>query len=173
MSTLSALGIIHTAISLAAVGAGALALVRDGRIDPGNHTGKVFFVTTVLSCLSGLFIFAHGGFGKAHLLAIITLVTLALAVVARWSRLFGRAAVAVETVLYSLSFFFHMVPGVTETLTRLPAGHPVFDSPEAAGLAMIHGAMFCVFVAGGIWQVRMLRLRRFEPGRFASPRRTV
>lgn len=167
MSSLSMLGIIHTAISLAAVGAGALGLVRDGRIDPGKRAGAVYVVTTVLTCLSGLFIFAHGGFGKPHLLAIITLATLALAAVARWSRLFGRAAVAVETVLYSLTFFFHMVPGVTETLTRLPAGAPVFDSPDAAGLAMIQGAMFLVFVAGSIWQVRMLKIS-VQPGRFGS-----
>jgi hypothetical protein len=89
-----------------------------------------------------------------------------LAAVARWSRLFGGAA-AVETVLYSLTFFFHMVPGVTETLTRLPAGAPIFDSPDADGLAMIHGAMFCVFVAGSIWQVRM-RKNPVQPGRFGS-----
>jgi uncharacterized membrane protein len=167
MSALSTLGFIHTAISLAAVGAGALALFRDGRIDPGTRPGFVYLVTTVLTCLSGLFIFAHGGFGKPHLLSIITLATLALAVVARWSRLFGRAAAAVEMVLYSLTFFFHMVPGVTETLTRLPAGAPVFDNPEAAGLAMIHGAMFCVFVAGSVWQVRM-RKNPVQPGRFGS-----
>jgi uncharacterized membrane protein len=173
MSALSTLGIIHTAISLAAVGAGALALLRDGRIDPGNRIGKVYFITTVLTCLSGLFIFAHGGFGKPHVLAILTLATLALAVVARWSRLFGRAAVAVETVLYSLSFFFHMVPGVIETLTRLPAGAPVFDSPEATGLAMINGALFCAFVAGSIWQVRMLRARRFHAGGFAPSRGAI
>ena len=167
MPALSTLGIIHTAISLAAVGAGALALIRDGRIDPGKRTGFVYAVTTVLTCLSGLFVFAHGGFGKPHVLAILTLATLALAAAALHSRLFGRAAVTVETVLYSLTFFFHMVPGVTETLTRLPAGAPVFDSPDAPGLAMIHGAMFCLFVAGSIWQVRVRKIS-VQPGRFGS-----
>jgi uncharacterized membrane protein len=171
MSTLSPLGIIHTLISLVAVGAAVAAFLRDGRIDPGNGTGRLYVAVTVLSCVSGLFIFAHGGFGKPHMLALITLGTLALAGLVRWARMFGRAAQAVETVLYSLTFFFHMVPGVTETTTRLPVGAPLVASPEAPALAAAYGVMFCLFILGSIWQVRALRASRPSP--FGERRPTV
>ena len=173
MSALSPLGIIHTAISLLALGAGLCALLRDGRISPANGAGKLYVGATVLSCASSLFIFAHGGFGKPHALAIITLATLAFAAVVRWKALFGHAAAAVETVLYSLTILFSMIPAVTETFTRLPAGAPVFDSPDAAALALINGAMFCVFVAASVWQVRVLRARRRADGGADAGRRAA
>ncbi len=34
---------------------------------------------TILTCVTGFGIFQHGGFGKAHMLGIITLVVLAIA----------------------------------------------------------------------------------------------
>jgi len=171
MSFLSPFGIVHTAISLAAVAAGVAGFLRDGRIDPGNGAGKLYVAATALSALSGLFIFAHGGFGKPHVLSLITLATLLLAWLVRRARMFGRAWQAVETVLYSLTFFFHMVPGVTETATRLPAGAPLVDSPEAPALAAAYGVMFVLFIAGAIRQVRSLRARRPDP--FGERHRTV
>src|SRR5471032_1222902 len=47
---LTSLGAVHTAISLVAVAAGIVALVRYGEISPRNLTGQVYVVTTVLTC---------------------------------------------------------------------------------------------------------------------------
>ena len=79
MFGLTPLGVVHTAISLVAVIAGVIALVRDGRISSGNGLGKLYVITTALTCLTGFGIFQHGGFGKPHMLGIITLVVLAAA----------------------------------------------------------------------------------------------
>lgn len=163
MSALSPFGVVHTVISLVALGAAVTAFLRDGRIDPGNGAGKLYVGATACTALSGLFIFAHGGFGKPHVLALITLATLLLAWLVRRARMFGRAWLAVETVLYSLTFFFHMVPGVTETATRLPVGAPLVASADAPALAVAYAAMFCLFVAGSIRQVRVLRAHRPDP----------
>ena len=53
-----------------------VAFVRDEEISPRNTVGKVYIVTTVVTCLTAFGIFQHGGFGKPHALAIITLVVL-------------------------------------------------------------------------------------------------
>ena len=156
MLGLSPLGAIHTAISLIAVAAGLAAFVRDQGIDPGNTLGRVYIWTTALTCLTGFGIFAHGGFGKPHALGIITLVVLAMAVVAARTGLFGRFAAAVATVSYSLTFFFHMIPAITETGTRLPLGKPWLDSPEAEVLKLATGVLFLVFLIGATLQVRRL-----------------
>ena len=42
MLGLTPLGAIHTAISIVAVGAGAIALSRDGLISPINRLGKTY-----------------------------------------------------------------------------------------------------------------------------------
>ena len=160
MAGLSTLGIIHTAISLVALGAGVRAFIRYKGITAGTAAGQLYIAMTVLTCVSGFFIFAHGAFGKPHALGILTLAVMALAGAARMTRWFGRASAALETVAYSLTFFFHMIPGVTETSTRLPAGSPLVASPEAPELVAVTGAMFLIFLVGAVLQVRALRAAR-------------
>jgi len=165
MLGLTSLGIIHTVISLVAVAAGLIALVRDRRISWGNGLGKVYVVTTVLTCLTGFGIFQHGGFGKPHVLGIITLLVLGVAALAARAA-FGRWSPSVEVVSYSLTFFFHMIPGITETSTRLPLGAPLLASAEAPELKAATAALFVVFVIGATLQV--LRLRKGGPARPAA-----
>jgi uncharacterized membrane protein len=157
MFGLTLLGFVHTAISLVAVAAGAIALIRDGAISPRNALGKTYVITTVLTCLTGFGIFQHGGFGKPHILGIITLVVIGIAALAGYTSLLGRASKYVETVGYSLTFFFHMIPGVTETSTRLPLGMPLLPNAEAPQLQVASGALFLLFLIGAALQVRRLR----------------
>lgn len=170
MAALSTLGIIHTAISLVALGAGIRALIRYKEISPASGAGMLYVVMTILTCLTGFFIFAHGGFGKPHALGVLTLLVIGVAMLARSTRLFGRAGPAVETVSYSLTFFFHFIPGVTETTTRLPVGAPLIAGHDAPELVVITGVLFIVFVIGATLQVRRLRARSHGA---ASPQSTV
>jgi uncharacterized membrane protein len=160
MFGLTPLGTVHTAFSLVAVAAGLIALIRDQAISPRNRVGQVYLVTTVITCLTGFGIFQHGGFGNPHVLGIVTLVVLVVAGVAGGTRLFGRASAYVETVSYSATFFFHMIPGVTETFTRLPAGAPVFTGPDDPALRPIIGVFFLAFLVGATLQVLRLRSAR-------------
>jgi uncharacterized membrane protein len=127
---LTPLGTFHTAISLIALIAGFGALWRYKEISTGTLSGQTFLGGTVLSCVTGLGIFQHGGFGNPHILAIVTLVVLAVALAAEYLNVFGRVSRHVATVSYSLSFFFHFIPGTVETLTRLPAGAPYLSGPD-------------------------------------------
>src|SRR5437879_11935364 len=122
MFGLTPLGTCHTAISLIAVVAGFVALARDKEISTRSAAGAVFFWGTVITCLTGFGIFQHGGFGKPHVLGIITLVVLGVAYVAGYTQLYGRASPYIETLSYSATFLFHLIPGITETTTRLPLG---------------------------------------------------
>jgi uncharacterized membrane protein len=157
---LTPLGAIHTLISLVAVGAGIAAFVRDKAIIPGNGLGKTYVWTTILTCLTGFGIFQHGGFGAPHALGIITLLVLALAEAARRDKLLGVASPYIATTCYSLTFFFHMIPGFTETFTRLPAGAPVFSGPDDPALQKVIGVVFVIFLAGLVWQLIRLRKAR-------------
>jgi len=157
MLGLTQLGVIHTAISLVAVVVGAVALVRDRQITLDGTMGRVYFVTTALTALTGFGIFQHGGFGKPHALGVLTLIVLAIALLARRTALFGRASRAVEVVSYSATFLFHMIPGITETTTRLPAGAPLLPNAEAPELQLAAAVLFVLFLIGATLQVRRLR----------------
>ncbi|CAJ97269.1 DUF2306 domain-containing protein [Cupriavidus necator] len=160
MLGLTQLGIIHTLISLAGLACGLVALSSTGMVRLHTRLGLAYVIGTVLSCLTGFGIFQHGGFGKPHVLGIVTLLVLAVAVCAARGA-FGRMSRYVEVVSLSLTVFFHFIPGLTETGTRLPVGNPVFANAEAPELKGIVGVLFLVFLAGAVLQVRYLRR---EPG---------
>ena len=163
MLGLTTLGIWHTAISLVAVAAGFFALVRDKEISWRNGVGKLYVVTTVITCVTGFGIFQHGGFGKPHVLGIITLIVLGVAYVAGYTKLYGRLSPYIETVSYSATFLFHLIPGVTETTTRLPLGAPLLPNAEAPALQAATAVMGVAFLIGAALQVRRLRARLGRP----------
>jgi hypothetical protein len=158
MLGLTNLGIIHTVISLIAVAAGAIALVRDREISPRNSVGKLYIWTTVLTCLTGFPILQHGGFGKPHALGVITLLVLIVAALAG-KGLLGRASRYVEVVSYSATFLFHMIPGLVETTTRLPVSEPLIKDREGPELQAATGVLFLLFLMGAALQVWRLRAR--------------
>src|SRR5437870_7899903 len=127
----TAFGLFHTVISLLAVAAGVVALVRYKEIGTRTGAGMTYVALTVATCVTGFFIFHHGGFGKPPALGIVTLLVLGVAAIAGYSNVFGRASRYVETVSYSATFFFHMIPAITETSTRLPAGAPLVANADA------------------------------------------
>jgi uncharacterized membrane protein len=157
---LTQLGVVHTIISVIAVVAGAVAFLRYGRISLANRIGQVYVITTILTCLTAFGIFQHGGFGKPHMLAIITLVVLGIAALAGRTTLFGRASAYVETISYTATFLFHMVPAITETSTRLPYGHPLLPNADAPELKTATGVLLLLFLIGVAWQVKQLRAAR-------------
>ena len=164
MFGLTSLGIFHTLVSLVAVAAGAIALIRDKKISWENSIGKIYVITTIIVCVTGFGIFQHGGFGKPHALGIITLIVLGIAFAASGKNSwFGRFAPYIETVSYSMTFFFHIVPAVTETATRLPLDAPLASSPDDPNIQMVIGICLVLFVIGATLQVISLR-RKVKAG---------
>ena len=157
MFGLTPLGSVHTAISLIAVAAGLVALIRDRQIVWGNGLGKVYVIMTALTCLTGFGIFAHGGFGKPHALGIVTLVALGVGLMAGRTPLFGWASKYVEVLSYSATFLFHLIPAITETSTRLPLGAPLLASADAPELLTATAVLLAVFLVGAALQVMRLR----------------
>lgn len=151
---MSPLGIFHTALGLLALGSGLSAYALHRNISPRNKAGLLYIVTTLVVCLTGFGLFAHGGFGKPHALAVLTLLTLVVAWGAGSRQWFGAASRKVETVGYSFTFFLHFIPGITETFTRFPRGNPVFASPESPALLAIGGVLFLLFLAGARYQLK-------------------
>ncbi len=157
MFGLTPLGTLHTAISLLALLAGAVSLWRDKEINSRTVLGQVFLGATILSCVSGFGIFQRGGFGNPHILGVITLVVIAVALAAERATLFGTVSRYVATVGYSMTFFFHFIPGTVETLTRMPAGAPYLANPDDPKAQPIVGFFFLLFLVGATLQVRRLR----------------
>lgn len=159
MMGLSDLGVVHTLISLYALVVGIFILVRYRYMNFEQRVTQSYVVATALAAVTALGLFRHGGFGPAHGLAILTLVALLIGVLANCSTLFGRFSRYVQAIGFSSTLLFHLIPGVTETLTRLPASSPVLSSPEAPEFKPIYGVILLVFLIGITIQLRWLRQR--------------
>jgi hypothetical protein len=159
---LTSLGVFHTIVSLIALVTGLWALVADGKISWESMNGKIYIISTIIICLTGFGIYQHGGFGKAHVLGIITLIVLVVAYAAT-KKAFGKGSPYVETISYSLTFFFQIIPTITESTTRLPLGAPLYSSPDDSHIAMFIGICFVLFLIGIFFQVRMLKAKPVNP----------
>lgn len=160
MSTLTTLGIAHTAISLVALVSGFAALARFKQIRIKDRMGLIYLVSTFLTAATGLGIFQHGGFGPPHVLSILTLLALGVGWAATATTVLGGLSAYVQLVCFSTTVFFHLVPGFTETLTRLPPSAPLLASAEAPQLQAIAAMLLVALITGLVFQIRWLRSGR-------------
>ena len=157
MAGLTTLGVFHTAIGVIAVVCGFWALARDKEISLKNRLGQVYVVTTFITAATGLGIFQHGGFGPPHVLSILTIIALAVGTLAGLSGVFGAWSRYVQAISFTTTILFHLIPAITETTTRLPAGVPIFSSPDDPGLKPIAGVLLVIYAIGLTLQIRWMR----------------
>lgn len=157
---LSVLGIVHTAISILAIIAGAVALFRYGRISPAYGTGRLYIWLTIITCVTGLPIMRFGHPTPGHFLAIIILAILPVGIYARSVKVFGKAAEYVQIFIMSLTLFFSMVPATVETLTRLPVSAPLAADPNAPVIKLFLGIWSIIFLGGVAYQFIKVKARK-------------
>ncbi|WP_338525426.1 hypothetical protein NUH87_07355 [Pseudomonas batumici] len=154
MFGISPLGWLHTLGSLPAIPLAAYMFGRYGRIVPRSTPGLLYLASMLIGACT-VFLVAHQPASK-----IIGAVTIALLLAGygigllRW---LGRAGVYIETILLSLTAFFLMVPTVSETLRRVPDGHPIVTDPHSPLLIGAQGCILIVLIIGIIAQVLYLR----------------
>jgi hypothetical protein len=72
----------------------------------------------------------------------------------------GRVGVYVETISLTLTTFLLSVPTVTETLRRVPDGHPLVTDLKSPLLLESQGALVIALIVGVAAQVFHLRRQR-------------
>lgn len=162
MFGISPLGWLHTLGSLPAIPLAIYMLVRHGRIVPRSRAGAAYFIFMLIGALT-VFLVA-----KQPASAGIAAVTLALLLagygVGRIAAL-ERAARYLETVFLSVTVFLLLVPSVSETLRRVPDGHPIAGDPNSPVLLAALGTLVLLLILGLTGQI--IHLRR--QGRRSGP----
>lgn len=168
MLGLTNLGVFHTLVSLIALAAGFTSFAKIKCIRTQTPLGMTYLVTTAITAVTGLGIFEHGGFGKPHVLSILTLIALAVAYAAGKLNAFGARSSFVEVAAYTLTMLFHFVPGVTETGTRFPRGAPLFANPDVGQLKVIDGVLFLLFLVVVTIQYQWLKSETIRASRASA-----
>lgn len=151
------IGWFHTATGVIALCSGAFTLFRFKEILPRTRSGQIYLVTTLITASTALAIFQRGEFGPGHVLAVLTLVALAVGTVAATMKPFGKLSRYVQAISYSATLLFHTIPAVTDGLLRLPVGDPVVASIEDPILQMCYLGLLTAFLVGISLQLRWIR----------------
>lgn len=157
---LSTLGALHTLISVATFAVGLYSFVRHRQILPKRPSGKLYLSGMLVSVLTAFGLSSTGSFNAGHALGILALLAIGAALLIPQLRPLGRARHYLAQFAFSFSFFLLLVPGINETLTRLPSAEPLATGPESP---LVRGALLAwlvIFLLGAALQSWWLRHRR-------------
>lgn len=156
---LSALGVLHTAISLIPVFAGLYGFVRHRKIDPATGAGKLYLIGLVLAVATSFTVSSTGGLNPGHAFGIVVLLVAFGGVLVNKLRFLGRLRPYLSAFALSFSFLLGLVPAVNESLTRLPVSHPLAAAPMAPVVLQTLLGCFVVFLIGITAQGWMIHAR--------------
>lgn len=157
---LSALGAVHTLISVVPVITGIYSFARCGGIHSGTHAGRFYMAGVLMSVLTSFGLSSTGGFNAGHALGILALTTLIVALVIPKIDVLGRARRYLTQFAFTFSFFLLLVPGINETLTRLPVDRPLAAGPDSPIVRAALAAWLAIFLVGASVQCCWMRLQR-------------
>lgn len=163
--SISPIGWLHTLGSLPAIPLAAYMLAKYGRIAPQTRAGRAYFGFMLLGVLT---VYPIAKQPVSAIVATVTLATLLIGYGASALSAGRRLAGYVETVALSLSVFLLMVPTVSETLRRLPAGDPLVKQMTDPLLLGVQGALFLALLVGVPLQLRALYQRNAAAARSAA-----
>jgi hypothetical protein len=153
MFGISPFGWIHTLGSLPAIPVAVYMYARYGRIVPRSKLGAVYFISMLTGALTVLLV-AHQPISYG--IAAATLLFLLAGYGVAWLPL-GRAAVYLETCCLTVTTFLLMVPTVSETLRRVPDGHPFVTDLKSPLLLGAQAGLLLLLLVGLAAQVVYLR----------------
>lgn len=139
---------LHTIISLVAIGAGLMALgaMLQGRFPAGLTA--VFLVTTIATSVTGFF-FHSAAFGPPHAVGVVSLVILAVTLLAYYTRkLAGRwKSIYIGTAVAAL--YFNCFVLVVQAFAKFPTFKALAPTQTEPPFAMVQGLNLALFVALG------------------------
>ncbi len=165
MFGISPLGWVHTLGSLPAIPAAVYMFASHGRIVPRSRAGAVYFFSMLIG---GATVFLVAKQPVSDIIGTVTLLLLLVGYGVGRIPTPGRAAVYVETISLTLTTFLLSVPSITETLRRVPNGHPWVTDPKSPVLLGAQGALVLALIIGVTAQLFYLRRHRQVAGALAA-----
>jgi len=157
MPEMTLLGWFHTIVGVVALISGFYTIFKYKVISLEEPSGKLYFISTLIVAGSALGIYNQGGFGIAHMLAVLTLIALLGGVIMEKGKLFGSFSKYFQALGYTSTLLFHMIPAITDFLRRLPVGDPFIDSFEDPLLMNFHLSFLLIYLIGLIAQIFWLK----------------
>ena len=155
--TTSTFTLVHVLISLAGIGSGLIVvygLLTAKRLDGWT---AIFLATTILTSLTG-FLFPVEHILPSHIVGIISLVVLAVALVARYARHMERSWRWIYVVCAVLALYLNVFVAVVQSFMKIPAVHALAPTQKEPPFLIAQLAVMAIFVVIGIFAVKKFRI---------------
>jgi hypothetical protein len=147
---------LHVIISLVGVLSGLVvlfAMIGDRRFAGWT---AVFLATTVLTSVTGFF-FHSKAIGPPHVVGVISLVVLAVALLALYGRKLAGIWRPIYVVAAVTALYLNCFVGVVQAFQKLAFLHPLAPTGSEPPFAIAQGATLLVFALSGYLAVRKYR----------------
>jgi hypothetical protein len=156
--SLSTFTLLHVVISLVAIASGFIVLIGLFGSNRMDGMTALFLVTTILTSATG-FLFPFTELLPSHVIAIISLLLLAIACIALYGRKLAGWWRAIYVVTAMLSLYLNVFVLVIQAFLKVPALHALAPSvpPAEPPFLVVQGAVLLFFVIAIIGAVRRFR----------------
>lgn len=147
---------VHVVISLVGILSGFIVLfglLADKRLDGWT---ALFLVTTVATSMTG-FAFPFHGFGPPHYVGMISLVVLALAIVARYPKHLDGGWRKVYVITSVIALYLNSFVGVVQAFQKIPTLHTLAPKGNEPPFAAAQLVLLVIFVVLGVMATRRFR----------------
>ncbi len=153
---LSAFTAVHVLISLIGIASGFLilyGLLTGKRFDGGT---AIFLIFTVLTSVTG-FLFPFEHLLPSHILGIISLVALAIAILARYALHMAGAWRRIYVICAVLALYLNVFVLVAQTFMKVPAAHALAPTQKEPPFFVTQLIVMAIFIVLGIFAVKKFR----------------
>ena len=156
--SLSAFTLLHVIISLAGLGSGFIVVwgfFNDKRLDGWT---AIFLTTTVLTSVTG-FMFPFEGFKPSYVVAALSLIVLAIAIFARYSRRMAGSWRGTYVITAAIALYFNCFVAIVQAFLKIPALHELAPKGNEPPFLIAQLLVLAIFV----W-LTYRAAKRFQPG---------
>ncbi|MGD0760742.1 MAG: hypothetical protein ABR921_17730 [Candidatus Sulfotelmatobacter sp.] len=154
--SLATFTLVHVVISLVGIVSGLLVLyglIKGKRFDGAT---AIFLATTVLTSLTGfLFPFTH--LLPSHIVGIISLVVLAVAILARYALHLVGSWRSIYVVSSVLALYLNVFVLVVQSFLKIPAVHALAPTQKEPPFLIVQLIVLAIFIVLGIFAVKGFR----------------
>lgn len=148
---------VHVLLSLIGIASGFVVLAGLLKSKPHNGWTAIFLTTTVLTSVTG-FGFPFTQLLPSHIVGIISLVVLAIAILARYPLHLAGAWRWIYVITAVIALYFNVFVGVAQAFIKIPALRTLAPTQSEPPFAIAEGAVLLLFVVLGF-----LGARKFHP----------
>jgi hypothetical protein len=155
--SLSTFTLFHVVISLVGIGSGLLVLyglLIGKRFDGGT---AIFLLTTVLTSLTG-FLFPFEHLLPSHVVGVISLVALAVAILARYALHLAGAWRWIYVVCAVLALYLNSFVAVVQSFLKVPALKALAPTQKEPPFLVAQLAVMALFLLLGTFAVKKFRV---------------